>query len=170
MGQMRSNLLNLSGLKQESLIDGVGLRTVIFFQGCSHYCQDCQNPHTWDDTKGNLFDIKYILNYIDSDKLSNGVTYSGGCPMCQHGYSDAIIKLSKEIKERGLSLWCYCGEVYEELTGWQLNLLPYIDVLMDGKFQIQNRDDTLAFRGSSNQRVIDVKKTLKYGKVIPFNE
>ena len=164
---MQNNkLLNLASLKRESLIDGIGMRTVVYFQGCSHHCIDCHNPHTWDFNNGNLVSIQYILNYIKSDILSTGVTFSGGCPMCQYNYMDSIIELASEIKTQGLSLWCYCGETFETLKGKQLELLKYIDVLIDGMFDITKRDDTLNFRGSSNQRIIDVQKSLKEGKVI----
>lgn len=160
------NLLNISGLKQESLMDGIGMRTVIFFQGCSHDCLECQNPHTQDFSKGTLVNTSYLINYIKEDKLSTGVTYSGGCPLCQYKYFDILIELSKQIKQMNLSIWCYCGENYEELTGKQLELLKYIDVLIDGKYDLNKRDDTLPFRGSSNQRIINVKESLTQGKLI----
>lgn len=161
-----NNFVNISGLKQESLIDGMGVRTVIYFQGCSHKCPECQNPHTQPFTTGKLVSIPYILNYIKEDILSTGVTFSGGCPMCQYNYFDSVIELAKKIKDNGLSLWCYCGETFEELKEKQLELLKYIDVLVDGRFEIDNRNDTIPFRGSTNQRLIDVQKSLQKGEIV----
>jgi anaerobic ribonucleoside-triphosphate reductase activating protein len=168
---MQNNkLVNIASIKCERLTDGNGLRTVIFFQGCSHGCTGCQNPHTWDFNNENLVSIQYIQNIIKSDTLSTGVTFSGGCPMCQYHYMDAIIELAKEIKKNNLSLWCYCGEKFEDLHGKQLELLSYIDVLIDGLFDIDKRDDTLLFRGSSNQRIINVQESLKQNKVVLWED
>ena len=157
-------MIEIAGIRTESLGDGIGVRTVIFFQGCTHYCYECHNPDTWEIGNGQLVTMQYLLNIIKNDALSYGVTFSGGCPMCNN--IDEIIKLAKEIKLLGKNIWCYCGERFEELTIKQKELLQYIDVLVDGKYIHELRDLTLAFRGSKNQRIIDVKKTLESGNII----
>lgn len=150
-------MIEISGIIKESFLDGIGIRTVIFFQGCEHACPGCQNPHTQKKGNGAYVTIPYILSVIESDELSKGVTFSGGCPLCN---AENIISLAKELKEKGYNIWCYCGEKIEELKGKQLELLRYIDVLVDGKYMKELRDDTLAFRGSKNQRIINVKEYL----------
>jgi len=144
-------MIEIAGIRTESLSDGIGVRTVIFFQGCEHHCFNCHNPDTWEKGKGKLVSLQYILNIIDNDVLSTGVTLSGGCPMCQ---PEQVIELLKEIKKRNKNIWCYCGENLEELNEKQLELLQYADVLIDGQYIDEMRDDTLAFRGSSNQRIL----------------
>lgn len=146
-------MIEIAGIRTESLGDGIGIRTVIFFQKCNHMCYKCQNPDTWFEGNGQLVNIYYLLNIIDNDILANGVTLSGGCPMCNTNINE-IIQLAKEIKKRNKNIWCYCGEKIEELQNKQLELLQYIDVLIDGEYIDELRDDTLAFRGSSNQRIL----------------
>jgi len=160
-------MIEIAGIRTESLGDGTGVRTVIFFQKCTHYCYKCQNPDTWQEGNGQLVTIHYLLNIIKNDVLSNGVTFSGGCPLCNSNL-DEIILLAKKIKLLGKNIWCYCGEKIEELTGKQNELLKYIDVLIDGKYIDDLRNDTLAFRGSENQRIIDVQKTLENDKIIIY--
>lgn len=164
-----NKFLNISGLKQESLLDGDSMRTVIFFQGCSHGCKGCQNKETHSFNINTLMSIKSLIDYIESDILSDGVTFSGGCPMCQKNLDDLIF-FAKEIKKLGKDIWCYCGEKYEELNDKQKEFLQYIDVLIDGKFEIENRNINLKFRGSTNQRIIDVKKSLQKKEVVLWNE
>jgi len=158
-------MIEIAGIRTESLGDGIGVRTVIFFQRCTHYCYKCQNPDTWEEGNGQLVTMQYLLNIIKNDTLSNGVTFSGGCPLCNKNLQE-IILLAKEIKLLNKDIWCYCGEVFEELTDEQKELLQYIDILIDGKYIHELRDLTLAFRGSKNQRIIDVKKTLESGNII----
>lgn len=144
-------MIEIAGIRTESLCDGIGIRTVIFFQGCTHKCYKCQNPHTWNKGEGKEVTIQYLLNIIESDILSTGVTLSGGCPFCN---PESIIPLVKILKEKGYNIWAYCGERLEDLKDKQLELLQYIDVLVDGQYINELRDDTLAFRGSSNQRIL----------------
>jgi anaerobic ribonucleoside-triphosphate reductase activating protein len=144
-------MIEISGVRTESLGDGIGIRTVIFFQGCKHHCYKCQNPETQTKGKGNNVSLQYLLNIIDNDKLAIGVTFSGGCPMC---FPEQVIELAKIIKERNKNIWCYCGEKIEELKDKQLELLKYIDVIVDGRYMDNLRDDTLAFRGSLNQKIL----------------
>ncbi len=149
-------MLEIAGIRKESFEDGIGIRVVIYFQGCTHYCYNCQNPHTWGFGEGQEVNIQYLLNIIEQDELATGVTFSGGCPFCAKDL-DELILLAKEIKKRNYNIWSYCGENIDDLKGKQLELLKYIDVLIDGQYKDELRDDTLAFRGSSNQRIIDVK-------------
>lgn len=158
-------MIEIAGIRKESLEDGKGIRTVIYFQGCKHKCLNCQNPHTWEWGKGQLVSMQYLINIIKNDTLSKGVTFSGGCPMCN---AKSLISLAKKLKELDYNIWMYCGEVIENLNGDQLDLLQYIDVLIDGRYEDRLRDDTLAFRGSSNQRIIDVRKSIEQNKVIDF--
>jgi len=144
-------MIEISGFRKESFGDGTGIRTVIFFQGCFHQCYKCHNPETWDYGKGKQVSLQYLLNIVDCDKLAVGVTFSGGCPMCK---PEQAIPLAKEIVKRNKNIWCYCGETLEQLKDKQLELLQYIDVLVDGKYIDKLRDDTLPFRGSSNQRIL----------------
>lgn len=153
-------MVEIAGIRTESFEDGIGIRVVIYFQGCKHHCYNCQNPHTWDFGKGNEVTIQYLLNIIQNDVLSSGVTFSGGCPFCSNNL-DEIIELAKEIKTLGYNIWVYCGEKIENLNEKQLKLLDYVDVLIDGIYVDKLRDDTLAFRGSSNQRIINVKEYLE---------
>lgn len=120
-------------------------------------CEGCQNPHTQKWGEGQLVTIEYLLNIIESDILSKAVTFSGGCPMCN---AEKIIPLAQRIKDKGYNIWCYCGEKIEELKGKQLELLQYIDVLIDGRYINELRDDAIAFRGSTNQRIL--KKDVDY--------
>jgi len=143
-------MIEIAGVRTESLSDGIGIRTVIYFQKCSHHCFNCQNPDTWEEGKGQQVTLQYLLNIIDNDHLAVGVTFSGGCPMCK---PEQIIELAKEIKKRNKNIWCYCGEKIGELKDKQLELLQYIDVLIDGEYIDELRDDTLAFRGSKNQKI-----------------
>ncbi len=149
-------MIEIAGIRKESFEDGLGIRTVIYVQGCNHNCYNCQNPDTHKKGEGQLVTLQYLLNIIDQDVLSIGVTFSGGCPMCEP--SDELVELAKQIKLRGKNLWLYCGEKLEELEGSQLELLKYVDVLVDGKYNDKLKDDTLPFRGSSNQRIIEMKE------------
>ena len=155
-------MIEIAGIRTESFEDGLGIRTVIYFQGCKHFCYNCQNPHTWGFGEGKEVSIQYLLNIIENDVLSSGVTFSGGCPFCSNNL-DEIIELAKQIKKQGYNIWAYCGETIENLKGQQLELLKYIDVLIDGRYEDNLRDDTLAFRGSSNQRIININNYLKGG-------
>ena len=142
-------------------VDGPGLRTSIYFSGCSHHCPGCQNPQTWDINAGNDTDIDDVLKtVIDNDFY---VTFSGGDPLFQ---VEEATELAKRIKHIGKNIWCYTGYTYEQiLADSRLSqILPFIDVLVDGRFDINLRDISLRFRGSVNQRLIDVHKS-QLGKI-----
>ena len=161
--------INISQLLLESTIDGLGIRYVIFVQGCKHRCYKCQNPSTWDFTIKNNLPTDVILNEIKSDPLLDGVTFSGGDPMYQ---PEACTELAIKIKsETNLNIWCYTGFNYEDLIKdtKTSDFLHYIDVLVDGRYIDSERDLTLRFKGSRNQRIIDVQKSLLSNEIILLN-
>ena len=160
-------------LQSDSIVDGPGLRSVIWTQGCSHHCPGCQNPQTWDFEGGGLVPIDMVLEAIDELEYQDGITFSGGDPMFQ---PEACNIIAEHCKKKGLNIWVYTGFTYEELMKIAekkpiyLEFLNKIDVLVDGRFKLEERDLSLLFRGSRNQRLIDMKKTIKNGKVTLVNE
>ena len=161
--------IRLAGIVRESIVDGPGIRFVIFCQGCPHHCFNCHNQVTHDFNGGYDCGIDRILSAVDENPLLSGVTFSGGEPACQPG---AFAALAKEIKKRNLDIIMYSGYTFEELfeksrTEHDMaDLLENIDILVDGRYEDSLRDLTLLFRGSSNQRVIDVKKSLRSGAAV----
>jgi anaerobic ribonucleoside-triphosphate reductase activating protein len=158
----------------DSIVDGPGLRMVIWTQGCIHNCKDCHNPQTHDICGGYEVEIDNIISNIKKLKLQRGITLSGGEPFLQ---PEALEVIAKEAKINNLDVWSYTGFTFEQLLDSKnpnrfknLNLLKQIDVLIDGKFELDKKDFNLKFRGSSNQRVIDVVKSLKYKKVMLVEE
>lgn len=147
----------------DSIVDGEGLRAVIWTQGCSHNCKGCHNPETHDFTKGILKDIEEVKEEIKNLKLQDGITLSGGDPFFQ---AKACTEIAKFAKKQGLNVWSYTGFLFEDLLKSEdaKNLLNYIDVLVDGKFELENKSLNIKFRGSTNQRIINVPKSLKDGK------
>lgn len=140
----------------ETMMDGPGLRTSIYFAGCKHHCKGCHNPQSWDMNGGYSMPINHILTLIKEDEFAN-VTFSGGDPFYQ---VDAVTELAKRIKdETDKTIWCYTGFTIEEIReNPNLNkLLPYIDVLVDGPYVEALRNTDLPFRGSENQRIIYIK-------------
>lgn len=140
----------------ETMMDGPGLRTSIYFAGCKHHCKGCHNPQSWDMNGGYSMPINHILTLIKEDEFAN-VTFSGGDPFYQ---VDAVTELAKRIKaETDKTIWCYTGFTIEEIReDPNLNkLLQYIDVLVDGPYVEALRNTDLPFRGSENQRIIHIK-------------
>lgn len=137
-------------------VDGPGLRTSIYFAGCSHHCQGCHNPQSWDAVGGDAMAIDEIIAVIDENDFN--VTLSGGDPMFQ---VDELIELARRVKSEGRNIWCYTGYTYEQVCAdaRMSRLLPYIDVLVDGPYIESRRDLGLRFRGSSNQRLVDVRRS-----------
>lgn len=137
-------------------VDGPGLRTSIYFAGCAHQCPGCHNKSTWDFHAGREMSLDQLLEHINDNGMN--VTFSGGDPLYQ---IDALTKLARSIKESGKSIWCYTGFTYEELVNDKryLDLFDNIDVLVDGPFIESLHDIDLPFRGSSNQRLIDVRNS-----------
>jgi len=160
-------LLRLAGRVRESIVDGPGLRYTLFAQGCPHRCPSCQNPHTWPLEGGEEIDIDTLRKEILSDSLLRGVTLSGGEPFLQAG---VLSLLAQEVQAAGLDVWLYSGYTWEEILAsgdpdW-LALLRHTDVLVDGRFVWKQKTYGLRFRGSANQRLIDVKLSLEEGELI----
>ena len=172
--QQNKDVIRLAAdLQSDSIVDGPGLRAVLWTQGCSHHCDECQNPQTWSFDGGGLVPISLVKEAIDELEGQDGITFSGGDPMFQ---PEACLELAKYSKEKGLNVWVYTGFTYEELMKMSKTkpvykeFLKYIDVLVDGRYEKDKRDLSLLFRGSSNQRLIDMKKTLKAKKIVLFDE
>lgn len=157
-------LVRLAGLVEESIVDGPGFRLAIFFQGCPHGCLGCHNPETHDALGGFEADTDDIVKKIEASKYIDGITLSGGEPLLQ--IEQATI-FARAAKEKNLSVWLYTGFVFEELADEEsLELLKYVDVLVDGKFELGLKSLSLSFRGSSNQRLIDVRQSLASKKTV----
>jgi anaerobic ribonucleoside-triphosphate reductase activating protein len=148
------------------MVDGPGFRTAIYCAGCRHQCEGCHNPQSWDFEGGHAMTTEDIMRVIEADPYAN-VTFSGGDPMYQ---PEGFTELARAIHQRtNKDIWCYTGFTYESLIGEpQRELLEQIDVLVDGPFVERLRDDDLVFRGSSNQRLIDVQRSLNEGHVVLF--
>ena len=146
------------------MVDGPGFRTSIYCAGCRHRCPGCQNPQSWDFNGGREMTIGQLMRIIEADPFTRGVTFSGGDPMFQ---AAGFAELAREIHKRtNKDIWCYTGFTFESLiTQEQRELLEQLDVLVDGPFIEKLRDPDLLFRGSSNQRLIDVQASLFSGKV-----
>ena len=173
MQQNKDEIRLAADLQSDSIVDGPGLRTVIWTQGCSHKCEGCQNPQTWDFNGGGLVPLDMVYEAIDELEYQQGITFSGGDPMYQP-YPCA--KLAKYCKEKGYNIWVYTGFTYEEIMNMSkkdpiyLEFLKYVDVLVDGRFILKDKDLSKLFRGSKNQRLIDIPKTLKSKKIVLFDE
>ncbi len=152
--------LRLFGIAEESVVDGPGFRYAVFVQGCPHKCPGCHNPDSHDFDGGTLRDIDSIFQEICQNPLLRGVTFSGGEPFCQPG---PLAELAKMVHTRGLDVMVYSGWTLEQLQAMddpQVHaLLEEADYLVDGPFILAQRDIDLNFRGSSNQRVLDMKRT-----------
>lgn len=157
-------LIRISGIEPESIVDGEGIRYVIFTQGCPHHCPGCHNPQTHPFGGGKLVSIEDIFDDISKRKdWIDGITLSGGEPFCQI-YQCALI--AEKAHQMGLSVCCYTGYLFEDLYGQGADLLKHIDVLVDGPFVQAEKSLELDFRGSRNQRVIDIPESLKEGVAI----
>ncbi len=145
--------LRVIDIVEGTSVDGPGLRTSIYFAGCHHACPGCHNPQTWDPTAGRDMTVEDLMEVICTADFD--VTLTGGDPMYQ---AEALLPLVRRIKEAGYNLWCYTGFTLEQLAGQphMQALLDYIDTLVDGPFIEALRDTDLIFRGSSNQRIIDL--------------
>lgn len=161
--------IRLSGIAYESLVNGPGIRRVFFSQGCIHNCKGCFNPDTHPFTGGELRDMDELIQDVKENPMIKGITFSGGDPFEQ---ADKFSYMAKEFRDLGLNIWSYTGYKFEYILahldrreGWR-DLINCLDVLVDGRFELENKKDGLRFKGSSNQRIIDVKKSLKTGEVI----
>lgn len=157
--------VRLAGVTRDSIVDGEGLRMTVFVQGCPHGCPGCHNPATHDFGGGKEGDTDQLLKELKENVLEQGVTLSGGEPFCQ---CEAMIELAKGAHAMGRDVWAYSGWTFEELLADEEKaaLLRECDVLVDGPYVEAQRSLTLTFRGSRNQRVIDVQQSLVEVKVI----
>ena len=164
--------LRIAGLEEESYVDGEGIRYAIFVQGCPHHCEGCHNPQTFDFNGGRLVELDFLIDRIKNNPLLSGVTFSGGEPLCQ---LKSLKALARTVKSMGLTVWCYTGFTFEELIGGVekyftadeiKEFLNYVDVLVDGPYVEEQRDLTLTFCGSRNQRLIDVPRSMAERKII----
>lgn len=160
--------IKLSGVVHHSSVNGPGVRYVIFTQGCNHHCKGCQNPITWDSNGGYEMDIDVLINDVLETKYIDGVTLSGGDPLCQ---LDEIYYLCMKLKDAGINIWCYTGYTYKQIESSDMNkILDVIDVLIDGRFDEKKKNSTLLYRGSSNQKIIDAKESRLQGKCVEIAE
>ncbi|MDR2924119.1 MAG: anaerobic ribonucleoside-triphosphate reductase activating protein [Treponema sp.] len=172
--------MRLSGITPESFVDGPGLRYVIFTQGCPHQCPHCHNPETWDNNGGKEYSVKQVVRlFKQQKKTKQGVTFSGGEPFLQ---ADELAEAAQAARQMGWDVVTYTGYTYEELIrlindgesggagsagGVGVEALLYAtDILIDGKYVHELRNIELKFRGSSNQRIIDMAKTREKGQVV----
>lgn len=165
--------IRLSGIAYESLVNGPGIRRVFFSQGCNHNCKGCFNPDTHDFSGGEERDIDELIEDVIEYPIISGVTFSGGDPLEQ---AEEFAYMAKRFKENGLNVWSFTGYTFEYIlehlddrAGWR-DLINNIDVLVDGRFDETRMGDSLRFRGSSNQRIIDVKESLKKNKIVLVDE
>ncbi|HBF39261.1 MAG TPA: anaerobic ribonucleoside-triphosphate reductase activating protein [Firmicutes bacterium] len=167
---MLDSMIRIAGIANESVVDGPGLRSTIFFQGCRHGCKGCHNPETWDPEGGSPVRLRDLIPKLRLNPLITGVTFSGGEPFLQ---AIAAAELGCFLKEQGLNLWVYTGYKWEYLLKNSMSsgfneLLNIADVLVDGPFQIENKSLQLPFRGSGNQRLIQVSESIKTGEIIQW--
>lgn len=153
---MSQEVLRVVKLVPGTSVDGPGLRTSIYFAGCMHHCPECHNPQTWNPDAGRDMTIDEIVDFINEQDFN--VTFSGGDPLLQ---IEGLLPLANRLKNEGRNIWCYTGYTIEEILKDDSlsRILNYIDVIVDGRFEIEKRDISLLFRGSSNQRLIDVNKS-----------
>ena len=163
--------VRLAGVERHSSVNGPGVRYVVFSQGCPHHCKGCQNPETWAEDKGHLLAISSLIEDIKKTKYLDGITFSGGDPLYQ---AEALLEIIKGLKETGLSFWCYTGWTYEEIRDGKAGeaakeALSYLDVLVDGPFIREKKSTSCLFRGSTNQRLIDLKKSVLSKSVVEIS-
>ena len=159
-------MLDLAGIVSDSIVDGPGIRTTIFCQGCPHHCEGCHNPETWEFGCGTPMEEERIVEIVRSNPLCRGVTFSGGEPFAQ---AEGFARLAKLLKSYGYEVAAYSGYTFQQLlrgTPAQRELLECIDVLIDGPFVLEQRSLQLPFRGSRNQRILNVPESLSRGEAV----
>ena len=171
--------MNYADIKKADIANGLGVRVSVFVSGCNHHCKNCFNQEAWDFNYGKEFtekEIDKVIEELDHPYVA-GLSLLGGEPL-EYTNQKGLLPLVKKVKEKypEKNIWCYTGFTFDEdvMNGmckkWSETpeLLSYLDVVVDGKFEEEKKDVSLRFRGSSNQRIIDVQKTLKENKVVPF--
>lgn len=169
MDNHASDNIRIAGIIKESIADGPGIRMVVFAQGCRHNCPGCHNPETHSFDGGTLVTVESILEQAKRNPLLDGITFSGGDPFEQ---AEAFAVLAREAKKLGMNIMTYTGYTYEYILqnasrheGWQ-ELIDETDILVDGRYEAAKRDLLLRFRGSKNQRIIDVKRTKAENRIV----
>jgi len=168
----KTDTIRIAGLVRESIVDGPGIRFVVFAQGCPHKCRGCHNESTFDFSGGREYKTENIIAKIKANPLLSGVTFSGGEPFCQ---PEGFCNLAVRLKKLNIHILAFTGYTYEELTGLSKTnenikrLLDHIDILIDGRFILEKRDLSLQFKGSSNQRYIDMNAVRETGKLAVLN-
>ncbi len=160
-------MLYLAGITEDSIVDGPGIRTTFYAQGCPHHCRGCHNPETWPFEGGTAMEESFLAAIPKANPLCRGVTFSGGEPFAQAG---GFTNLARLLKEAGYEVASYTGYTFEALlrgSPEQRALLEAVDVLIDGPFILEEKSLELNFRGSRNQRVLNVPKSLAAGKPVP---
>ena len=163
--------MNMAGFYDESISNGLGWRAVLFVSGCPHNCPGCQNKIAQDYNYGEKFDKQKIIDRICDNSILKGITISGGEPLCKENVGE-VLDFIKEVKKvrPNFNVWCYSGYTIEELKNRNDSTtneaLNQIDVLVDGRFVQDKKDPTLKFRGSSNQRILDVHKCIQENKIV----
>ena len=165
--------IRLSGIAYESLVNGPGMRRVFFSQGCKHNCKGCFNPDTHDFLGGEEMDMDELIKDVLDNPMIKGVTFSGGDPFER---AEEFAYMASKFKEHDLNIWSFTGYTYEYIMnnldnriGWR-ELLNSLDVLVDGRFEESKMEDELKFRGSSNQRLIDIPKSIAENRIVLWNE
>lgn len=164
--------MNISGINYESVVDGKGIRVVVFVSGCMHNCDGCHNPSSHSFDAGVEFTDEFqdsVVKYLQDRSYLSGITISGGDPMYRASEVAGFLKKLKD-KIPDISVWLYSGFTYDEILRYKnmVEVLKLCDVLVDGRFILEERDVSLCYRGSKNQRVIDVKKSLEREEVVLF--
>ncbi len=165
--------MKIAGFYDESISNGLGWRAVLFVSGCPHHCPGCHNKEAQDFNYGEEFNEEEILERIKENSILNGITISGGEPLCKENIP-GVLKFIKDVKEirPEFNVWCYSGYTLDQLidrNDEETNkCLNEIDVLVDGRFVESKKDPTLKFRGSSNQRILDLKPSLQTHKFIEY--
>lgn len=158
--------IRLAGIEPESIVDGPGYRIAIFTQGCPHDCPGCHNPQTHDPAGGTLWDTADVIDLLGKNPLVRGLTLTGGEPMMQ---AEVLCEIAEAAKALGMNVWCYTGYTLEALKrendAQRMRLLSFVDVLVDGPFVQAQRSLELLYRGSANQRLIDMQRTLAAGEI-----
>lgn len=157
--------MRIAGIVRDSIVNGPGVRDVVFFQGCGKHCKGCHNPDTWDYMGGCHRFLGEVVNELcESD---NDVTVSGGEPIDQ---IEDLVELCRQLKQRGKNIWVYTGCVVDPKKYMYRVLAQYVDVIVDGRFVEEQKDPNLLFRGSANQRIIDLPKSVKEERIILWEE
>lgn len=164
--------MNMAGFYDESISNGTGWRAVLFVSGCPHGCPGCHNKAAQNYNYGEKFNKEEIINRIKDNSILKGITISGGEPLCKENMPEVLDFIKTVRKEKpNFNVWCYTGYTMEELVNRNdettNNCLKEIDVLVDGEFVEAKKDPNLKFRGSSNQRILDVQKCIQEHSIIP---